>query len=529
MLASVKPILWDVVRWCANRVGGPLLQRFQEVLEGVEQGEHHAAHVADVVSEGEVRRASGQHEQDRYPPEQHEDLSLKNSSATATTSSNTTFLPAAPSALARDRNLPFWKLTSTQSLVDDFLFGFKCAPTLLAMGLFPSTKEISESMGAYHAYRKFFRDWLPKNCAIVVVGDGVCPRTAGLFAFGCAERRSRKYYSVDPILRVVEKNAWSGEQHHVSGVAGGRGEEQEEEHYVDGGSTISLDVAGVVAQQDERTGGGAPTPSSGPRGSRVDHKHHGGKKSKSSKSGSTSKIASQKPPTDWESQIENLVCLPESVYDVRIDEAYALVVCVHAHVDLTQAVAEGFSERTKVLGAISLPCCAGYPQQLPEGQFSPPLEYIDRGVLSEKHRVRVWFAKETSQKDLRNYATPQEYLVGKYGSKRDFAWTSEERFHIGARELGLWRQLEGRTTTSDDHAGIRAHVAENAGGGGGGEKEEFGTRSVPGVLPQDEERELVQNGSLRERRKAGGSKTTRVRRKQRRGSATVNMKLAEGW
>lgn len=83
----------------------------------------------------------------------------------------------------------------------------KCCPDLSGSGIWPNSKEITESMGAFEAVRKhvlpgetyidrdknFGRD----DIVIVSVGDGSTPRTAALFA--CRSRWD--CYSIDPNLR----------------------------------------------------------------------------------------------------------------------------------------------------------------------------------------------------------------------------------------------------------------------------------------------------------------------------------------
>jgi len=74
----------------------------------------------------------------------------------------------------------------------------KCAPDLLAWGLFPNAKEITESLGAYNAIRKHIRWDLgdpTNNC--VVVGDGNTPRTAAVIA--C--RSNWNVVSIDPRMK----------------------------------------------------------------------------------------------------------------------------------------------------------------------------------------------------------------------------------------------------------------------------------------------------------------------------------------
>lgn len=85
------------------------------------------------------------------------------------------------------------------------LVNLKCGPDLLALGLFPNAKEVSESFAAFHAVRKHLRvmglegpqAFGREDISVVAVGDGSTPRTAATFAF-----RSRwTCYSVDPRLR----------------------------------------------------------------------------------------------------------------------------------------------------------------------------------------------------------------------------------------------------------------------------------------------------------------------------------------
>lgn len=93
----------------------------------------------------------------------------------------------------------------TMRYMDDFL---QChaAPDMIEMGLFPNSKEITESFAAYRAAKKYLGPRLmigDANVTLVAVGDGGTPRTAGTFAF-----RSRwNCFSVDPGLG--DKTRWS--------------------------------------------------------------------------------------------------------------------------------------------------------------------------------------------------------------------------------------------------------------------------------------------------------------------------------
>ncbi|OQR95215.1 hypothetical protein ACHHYP_00186 [Achlya hypogyna] len=90
--------------------------------------------------------------------------------------------------------------------LNEFVGDLKCAPQLLEYGLFPDAKEVTETMGVFNAIRKLGLHVLDDNDTpsnlrngIVVVGDGMTPRTAAMFA-----NRTKGWtcYSVDPIMRV---------------------------------------------------------------------------------------------------------------------------------------------------------------------------------------------------------------------------------------------------------------------------------------------------------------------------------------
>eukprot|EP00190_Bangiopsis_sp_CCMP1999_P002263 CAMPEP_0198728804 /NCGR_PEP_ID=MMETSP1475-20131203/11779_1 /TAXON_ID= ORGANISM="Unidentified sp., Strain CCMP1999" /NCGR_SAMPLE_ID=MMETSP1475 /ASSEMBLY_ACC=CAM_ASM_001111 /LENGTH=386 /DNA_ID=CAMNT_0044491273 /DNA_START=79 /DNA_END=1236 /DNA_ORIENTATION=- len=103
--------------------------------------------------------------------------------------------------------------------IDEFVGDLKCAPTLLALGVYPDGKELSESMGAFAAARSYLCS--PKegnggpssglnpismsdsSVTGLFVGDGSTPRTAAMFAF----RTAWRCISVDPAMRV-DNTAW---------------------------------------------------------------------------------------------------------------------------------------------------------------------------------------------------------------------------------------------------------------------------------------------------------------------------------
>jgi len=83
----------------------------------------------------------------------------------------------------------------------DELIKLKCASDLLATGLFPNAKEITESFGAFRAVTKHcygVKSRGDKDIVIICVGDGVGPRTSSVFAF----RSAWECISVDPNMRL---------------------------------------------------------------------------------------------------------------------------------------------------------------------------------------------------------------------------------------------------------------------------------------------------------------------------------------
>lgn len=88
----------------------------------------------------------------------------------------------------------------------DELVGLKCGSDLLALGLFPNAKEITESFSAFNAVRRnLARMGLKgpeafgrRDINLVVVGDGNTPRTAATFAF----RTRWACWSIDPRMKL---------------------------------------------------------------------------------------------------------------------------------------------------------------------------------------------------------------------------------------------------------------------------------------------------------------------------------------
>eukprot|EP00960_Hanusia_phi_P004881 141004-Hanusia_phi.AAC.2 len=94
--------------------------------------------------------------------------------------------------------------------VDEFL-KLDCAPSLIALKLFPNAKEITESMAVYTAFRRL----LSAQCmdfdssdSFVFVGDGTTPRTAAIFAH---LTRAGRCVAIDPMLKPSCQECFSPE------------------------------------------------------------------------------------------------------------------------------------------------------------------------------------------------------------------------------------------------------------------------------------------------------------------------------
>lgn len=102
---------------------------------------------------------------------------------------------------AQETNKGFVNLTIRQPshrYLDEFV-GLKCAPDLLALGLYPNAKEITESIGGYRAAKALVGSNLlsSPDVTAICVGDGSTPRTAAMIAF----RSNWQVISIDPQLR----------------------------------------------------------------------------------------------------------------------------------------------------------------------------------------------------------------------------------------------------------------------------------------------------------------------------------------
>uniref|UniRef100_A0AAV1U9W8 Uncharacterized protein n=1 Tax=Peronospora matthiolae TaxID=2874970 RepID=A0AAV1U9W8_9STRA len=87
-------------------------------------------------------------------------------------------------------------------------------------------------------------------------------------------------------------------------------------------------------------------------------------------------------------EISNLVVIRNKIEKVRITLRRAIVVLVHAHVTLDQALSAIQAEQ--ICGVVTLPCCNWYGQQESIFGRGPDLVYDDFSVLSNHREIRLW-------------------------------------------------------------------------------------------------------------------------------------------
>lgn len=97
--------------------------------------------------------------------------------------------------------------TPSVRYLDEFI-GLNCAVDLLKLRAFPNAKEVTESMAAFNAIRKYTRkEKLFTNPKILMldVGSGKLPRTAALFAF----MTKWMVTAIDPALDQKAMSEWN--------------------------------------------------------------------------------------------------------------------------------------------------------------------------------------------------------------------------------------------------------------------------------------------------------------------------------
>lgn len=93
--------------------------------------------------------------------------------------------------------------------------------------------------------------------------------------------------------------------------------------------------------------------------------------------------------------VTNLVVVRNKIENVRIALRRAIVVLVHAHVTLDQALSA--VQADQICGVVTLPCCNWYGQQETLFGRGPDLVYDDFSVLSDHREIRLWVGDNSSR------------------------------------------------------------------------------------------------------------------------------------
>lgn len=143
---------------------------------------------------------------------------------------------------------------------------------------------------------------------------------------------------------------------------------------------------------------------------------------------------------------------------VRITLRRAIVVLVHAHVTLDQALSALDAE--EIVGVVTLPCCNWFSKQ--ESLFGrhPDLVYDDFSILSDKREVRLWVnGPQASHDDEGIVISDAEVKVcirktfraGKAGAEDD---GDEESVVVGAKSAIETRDLSAKTAAEAKYARV---------------------------------------------------------------------------
>ncbi|TDH65287.1 hypothetical protein CCR75_000693 [Bremia lactucae] len=113
--------------------------------------------------------------------------------------------------------------------------------------------------------------------------------------------------------------------------------------------------------------------------------------------------------------ISNLVTICNKIENVRIILRRVIVVLVHAHVALDQAL--GAVQADRVCGVVTLPCCNWYGMQ--ERLFGryPDLVYDDFSVLSDHREIRLWVGDSSTHDKSRVDTIPADLSLRSNGMK----------------------------------------------------------------------------------------------------------------
>ncbi|EQC25575.1 hypothetical protein SDRG_16545 [Saprolegnia diclina VS20] len=99
------------------------------------------------------------------------------------------------------------------------------------------------------------------------------------------------------------------------------------------------------------------------------------------------RLSTPDAPVPWEG-IQQVVPIRAKIEDIRIKLRRAIVLLVHAHVTLDQALSS--IEAESIVGVVTLPCCNWYGQQEVLFQRPPDIVFDDFSILSDHRELRLW-------------------------------------------------------------------------------------------------------------------------------------------
>ncbi|KAF0686914.1 Aste57867_21308 [Aphanomyces stellatus] len=121
-------------------------------------------------------------------------------------------------------------------------------------------------------------------------------------------------------------------------------------------------------------------------------------------------VSSETKPMPWDA-MTNVVAIDQKIEDIRIRLDRAIVVLVHAHVTLEQAMLA--IDAKSVVAVLTLPCCNWYGRQERLFDRYPDLVYDDLSILSThrevlflRQQIRLWYGPSVAPPSSRQPLVP---------------------------------------------------------------------------------------------------------------------------
>jgi hypothetical protein len=296
--------------------------------------------------------------------------------------------------------------------IDEFL-SLDCASKLVDLKLFPDGKEVTESISIYTALRKYFPTVLEGKAQdgdmLIVVGDGVTPRTAALLSFMCGSK-GWTCCSIDPMMR-----------------------------FDDGDGEGDAGTESVQRQQAQQTLDGSRAPSA-----------------------SRDRFACTEDATLPWNGIRGLRVCRAKIQDLTIRAKRAVVLMMHCHVSIKDVEAAIVAD--ELLGIITCPCCNWAPKQKTWRGRPADHVYSDPSLLSMKREIKVW--AQTPQAGGAPAAPPRALLTA--GPPTPEAALAEARDWAERRACVWWQPASapaaaGGASFLESQSAIDAWVADSSG------------------------------------------------------------------